>query len=229
MAKLNEIVYDVREAIKEFTDDSEIDDRYIAYLYNIKRAKYLRQDLNNYQKTTDNSIKQTFCIGVEEVNAAECGVEYNCETLLRTKMTIPTPIELSSKAAITSVKPSTKLAKPFNFISREKAHWIEGSSFSGSVYAFLDTDGYVYLYSTSDGYKLLECITITGIFENPLELKEFPDCCDCTAAESPCYDEDESEYPLQPHYIDLIRREIIAEFVQEKQIPEDKENDATDS
>lgn len=227
--KINEITYDLREAIKEYTDDSELDDRYLLYLYNVKRAKYLRQDLNNYQKVTDNSIKQTFCVGVEEVSANECGVSYNCETLLRTKSPIPTPLELSSKVAITSVKSSTKLSKPFNFISREKAHWVEGSPYSNSVYVFLDTDGYLYLYSSSDDYKLLECITVTGIFEDPLDLAEFPDCCECTAAESPCFDEDNSEYPLQPHYIDLIRREILKELIGYKQIPEDRENDATDS
>ena len=50
MAKFNEIIYDVREAVKQYSDDSELDDRYIKYLYNNKRSKYLRQDLNNYSK-----------------------------------------------------------------------------------------------------------------------------------------------------------------------------------
>lgn len=226
--KLNEITYDVREAIKEFTDDTELDDRYIIYLYNIKRAKYLRQDLNNYQKTTDNSIKQTFCVEVESVNSNECGISYNCDTLLRTKVVIPTPIELSSKVAITSVKGTGKLSNPFNFISREKANFIEGATYSNSIYTFLDTDGYLYLYSSSSDYKLLECITVTGVFEDPLDLSNFKDCCDCETSNA-CFDKENSEYPLQPHYIDLIRKEIISELIQEKQIKEDKVNDATDS
>lgn len=51
MSKVNEIIYDVREAVRQTTDDTDISDRYILYLYNIKRSKYLRQDLNNLQKT----------------------------------------------------------------------------------------------------------------------------------------------------------------------------------
>ena len=35
MAKVNEIIYDVREAIRQTTDDTDISDRYILYLYNI--------------------------------------------------------------------------------------------------------------------------------------------------------------------------------------------------
>ena len=56
MSKVNEIIYDVREAVRQTVDDSDISDRYILYLYNIKRSKYLRQDLNNLLKTIDISI-----------------------------------------------------------------------------------------------------------------------------------------------------------------------------
>ena len=67
MATTAEIIYDVREAIRQTTDDTDISDRYILYLYNIKRSKYLRQDLNNLQKTIDISILQTLCMELEEV------------------------------------------------------------------------------------------------------------------------------------------------------------------
>ena len=38
----------------------------------------------------------------------------------------------------------------------------------------------------------------------------------------------EDEYPLQPHFIDLIRQEIVKELAGLDQIPEDKKNDAID-
>ena len=43
---LSKIIYDIKESLKEYTDDSELDNRYIIHLFNIKRAKYLRQQLN---------------------------------------------------------------------------------------------------------------------------------------------------------------------------------------
>jgi len=81
MAKFEELAYDIREAVKAFSDDTELDNRYILYLYNIKRAKYLKQDLNNYQKTIDNSIKQTFCLDLEVVSANECSLDYDLVVL----------------------------------------------------------------------------------------------------------------------------------------------------
>jgi hypothetical protein len=56
MATVSEIVYDVREALKLYSDDAEITNSYIKYLYNIKRSKYLRRELNKFQRTVKINI-----------------------------------------------------------------------------------------------------------------------------------------------------------------------------
>lgn len=229
MAKVNELIYDVKERIKEFSDDTEFDNEYILYLYNIKRAKYLRQDLNNYQKTADNSILQSFNIGLEQVSADECDMEDMCETVMRSCKPIPTPIELHSRVALTRIKPTSRIALPFIFITKDRIPYISGSSFSNSIFVFLDDDNYLYFVSLSNSYNLLECVSVTGIFENPIDLTEFVTCCNCTEEETDaCFDLNTSEYPLQPHYIDLIKNEIVQELLQSKQVPEDRENNSTD-
>lgn len=227
MAKVNEIIYDVREALNAFSDDYEVDDRYILYLYDIKRAKYLRQDINNYQKTIDNSVKQTICLGMEEVDGNECSIDYSCGTILRSKQSIPRPIEAHTKVAITKVKPVTRIGVPFSFISKDKAPFIENSPFPNALYAFLDVDNYIYVYSKSESYKLLDCITVTGVFEDPTSLSTYSTCCNCEES-SACFDINESDYPLQPHYIDVIREEIIKDLIRSMQIPEDKVNNSID-
>ena len=225
--KVNELIYDVREALNMFSDDTEISNSYILYLYDIKRAKYLRQDINNYSKTIDNSVLQTICLGMEVVSSDECSVDYSCGTILRSKQAVPRPIEAHTKVAITKVKPIKRIGVPFNFISKDRAPFIEDAPFPNALYAFLDVDNYIYVYSESDSYKLLDCITVTGVFEDPTSLSEYSTCCNCGDT-SPCFNVDESEYPLQPHYIDLIREEIIKDLIRSIQIPEDKVNNSTD-
>lgn len=225
MAKLEEIVYDVREAVKEFADDSELDDRYILYLYNIKRAKYLRQDLNNYNRRIDISIQQSICLKMELVDGDDC--DDDCPKLLRSSLPVPKPLELHTKPAILNVKPTTKISVSFNFIPKQKIAFIDGSQFASGLYSFLDEDGYLYVYSLSEAYKLLKCVTLIGVFENPLDLSNYSNCCDCKD-EQPCFDEMKDNYPLQPHFIDLIKMEIVRELVGLKQIPEDKENNSND-
>lgn len=228
MAKINEILYDVREALRQYTDDSEISDRYILYLFNIKRSKYLRQDLNNLQKTIDFTILQTLCLELEEVSANECGLDLECETIMRTKQPLPKLLELHLKPSIISVKPTNKLSVPFNFITKERAVYSSNSPFKNSIFAFLDTDNHIYLTSQQDFVKLIDCITITAIFEDPLELQNYTNCCGCTPETSPCFNYEDSKYPIQPHHIDNIREEIVRSLIRTLQIPEDKNNNADD-
>lgn len=227
MAKLNEIIYDIRESLKAYTDDSEVDNRHLVYLINTKRAKYLRQDLNNMQKTVDLSIQQTFCLGLEEVSANECGVSLDCDKIVRTTKPLPKAIELALAPAITSIKPVNRLSLPFNFISKAKAPYVVHAPFGNSIYAFLDTDNHVYFISKSVVHKLIDCISVSGIFENPLDLISYKNCCNCPEEEAACYDEDK-EYPLQPHYVDLIKAEIVNDLLRLKKLPEDTENDSTE-
>lgn len=222
---VNKIVYDVREQLKQYTNDSDIDDRYILYLYNIKRAKYLRQELNNFQRTTDVTATQTLCLELEEVNILQCGLDLDCETIIRTKQPIPKPLELHIKSSITSVRPVNRISVPFSFLSKERAIYSQYSPFNKSIFAFLDNDLHIYLLSELDTLKLMKCITVTGVFEDPLELANYYNCCGCEQPKE-CFIIDETDYPLQPHYIDLIKNEIVNELAGKYKIPEDKENNS---
>jgi hypothetical protein len=225
--KINKIIYDIRTAIRDTVDDQRFSDRYLIHLYNLKRSKYLRNDANNLQKLIDNSILQKFCMDMEEVSVNECGLDYDCDTIMRSKTIIPIPLELHLKSAITEVKPTVKISKPFNFVNKERAIWSQYSPFAESIYAFLDTDKYLYLISKSETVKLIDCITVTGIFEDPLELQNYKNCCGCEEPKS-CFDIDDTEYPLQSHHIDSIRGEIIQTLVGSLKLPQDEINNAND-
>lgn len=223
---IRELIYDVREMLNQYSDDSDISDRYILHLLNLKRSKYLRNDLNNFQKTKDTSTLQTFCIGVEEVSAEKCGTSYECDTIMRTVSPIPKPLDLNLGSAITSVKSVKRLDNPFNFVTKERALFSKYSQFENTIYVYLDDDMYLYLISKSNVIKMLECITVTGVFENPEELKNFSDCCGCSNPTT-CFDEDTTEYPIPAHHSDNIRNEIIDLLVNKFKMPTDRANDGT--
>lgn len=228
MSTISQLIYSVREGISQHTDDSNISDRYILYLFNLKRSKYLRNDLNNFQKTIDLSILQTLCLELEEVNSNECNLSYDCGTIMRTKQKLPQPIELHLKPAIVTIKPTNRIAVPFNFVNKERAIWSKYSSFESGIYAFLDNDNYIYLVSESTAVKLIECISVTAIFEDPLALRDYKTCCGCEIPKA-CYDDLTTQYPLQAHHVDNIREEIIRSLLRQLlQVPEDENNNADD-
>lgn len=223
----NKLIYDVREMLKQYIDDSEISDSYILYLYGILRAKYIRQSENDFQKTTSILTTQTLCLALEKVSINECNFNIDCNEIVRTVLSIPKPLDLNIGTSITSVKPTNRIAVPFNFISKEKAIYSMKSPFNKSIYAFLDNDMKIYLLSGSDSLNLLDCLTITGIFEDPLELLSYTNCCNCEEA-TPCIDYDTIDYPLPAHYIDIIKADILNQLINKLNIPEDKVNDSND-
>lgn len=222
---IDKIIYDVREALKEYSNDSELDDRYIIHLYDIKRAKYIRQELNNFRHAIDISVKQTLCVELEEISKDECGDDIPCDRVLRTVRPLPDFLQLHHKPAIMRVGNTDRFSRPFSIVPMDGITYAGDSPFPNSVYASLHTDGHLYLNSEANGFRFLNCITVTGVFEHPLDLQSFKNCCGCTDTDS-CYDMSTTDYPIQPHLIDLIKNEIVNELVKLKQIPEDKLNDS---
>lgn len=229
MATIAQITYDVREKVQQYTDDSDIDDRFIIYLLNNYRSEILRQQLNNLQRTTDVSIRQTLCLKLKEVNSYECDLNYDCDKLMRTTVKIPIPIELHTKIALTQVKPTKRLTTPFNFVEKHRAVYALESDFPNGIYSFLDPDGYIYLLSNDNSYKMLECLTIEGIFSDPTELENFVNCCKCDEKDvSPCFDPNKTNYPLQPHLLRIVVDQVVQQLLRKLEVPQDRINNSTD-
>lgn len=228
MASQNELIYDIKEYLKAYSDDVELSDRHILYMYRKKRAKYLRRLLNDYTRKFDDLIIQSLCMELECVDRATCGLELGC-TIVRTVKPLPTLLELRSRDTLLSVGPTMVGGETFKIIKLSEVPYILEKPFSRGIYAFLNTDGHIYLISNNDAHILLECITVTGLFEDPDALADFTNCCkgDCGDDPTPCFSGDE-EYPLQSFLIDDISNEIKKELMARMRLTEDPENNATD-
>jgi len=77
--KLDKLIYSVREGLKDYSDDSDLSDRFIVFLLDIKRAQLISQKLNSYTTRTPSNAVQSLCIGLEEVNRYKCGIDINCD------------------------------------------------------------------------------------------------------------------------------------------------------
>lgn len=222
---LEKLVYDIREALKEYSDDSELDNRYIEYLWALKRAKYIRQDLDRFGREFNTTTLQTFCSPIEMVSTNECGLDLTCDKIARTTLTIPTLLQLSTRNSLYRVSPADKLSEKFTVIERNRAFASKDSLFDYTK-VFLHDDDRLYLVNKSGVYHT-DCISITGVFEDPVELKNYKECCDCDNDDT-CYDPYSDTYPISPHMIDPIRAELIKELAGVDVRKEDKQNNAED-
>lgn len=227
MATLAQVIYDIREAIKDYSDDSELDNRYITYLINVKRERFLKQRIDKLGRNFNNRILQTLCLEVEEVSSSECGLELGCDKILKTKETVPNLVQLTLKDAIQRVGPADQLARKFNLIEKERAALYSYSNFPASIKAFLDNTGYMYFISSEPMF--FDCVSVTGVFQDPTSLASYKNCCGCEeTSETVCFDVNETEYPADGELLDLIRADILKELIHRDKIQEDTRNDAQD-
>ncbi len=228
MATKLQIIYDVKELLKKYNDDSEYDDRHILYLYNIKRAKFLRQLLDDKTRGFDNILLQSLCLSFEEVDKALCGLEVGC-TIMKSTKPLPKLLEVRNRNTLVSIQPSIMLSKPFKVINFTEASYILDRPYSNGIYATVDVDGYIYLISNLEEHKLINCLYINAIFEDPSELESYSNCCDCENLQNEsCFDND-TDYPAPSFLIDDIRNEIIKLLITSKEkIKEDKNNNSDD-
>lgn len=224
--KLEKIIYDIRERLSQYQDDSKITDEYIAHLIGIARDTVLKNELNSYQNILSPMIMQSFCMELEMASAYDCGIESHCETMLRTVKPLPTPIKTAIGAAITSVKAAGKLAKPIRIISKEQAYYVLDTKYNKSLYCFIDTDLRLYFVSKNKMHTFMDCIYVTGVFSDPFELKDYGGTCSCDGPSKECFNELEMDYPVTGDHVYGITNMVFEILGRKLEIPEDKVNDS---
>lgn len=227
--KLNKIVYDVRESLSQYQDDSNISDEYIIHLINTYREKILKNELNNLQSIVSPMTLQSFCIKLEEVSAYDCGIDFNCETVLRSVKPIPVPIKTFYGPAITLVKTVGLFSKIMSMISQTQATYYLNNKFAKSVYYFLDPQMYLYFISRNEEYKMIDCVSIQGVFSDPFELSEYSNCCDCEdTQENTCANDLEINYPITGDLVADVVTLVVERLAHKLSVPEDKTNNSDD-
>lgn len=230
--KINKIVFDIRERLSLYQDDSNITNEYLIYLIGIYREKMLKNEMNNYQTIVSPLNTQSFCMPLEEVSAFTCGMELDCETIVRTKFPIPNPIKYLGGVGITAVRLADRRSKPLAKIDREAVPYFLHAKFRNGIYYFIDSDMHLYFLSKNDCINFIPCVYITGIFSDPLELEDFNfECVDCNEGETTpkCYDPLESDYPLTGDLVTDVVGLIQEMLTSSLNISEDKHNNADDT
>ena len=224
---LNEIIYRIREGIKETFDDSKVTDDYLANLFNSKRAYYIRREYNQLQRSVDNNVKQTIVIPLEEIEAEDCDCGI-ADEVMRTTVKVPHTLEIHNKNLITKVGTTDHLDTPFSFIESERAPFAGSNTYTKKhIFAYLHDNGYIYAFRRDNNtdYKSFGEISVTGVFDNPLELESFTD----PESGNQYFDHLVDQYPVKQWMIDFIVPEVIQSIVQRKQIPEDTTNNSADN
>jgi len=210
MATKAELIFSVKELLKEHTDDSLLSDDHIGFQVNAYRSMFLRQLYSDRSKSFDEAAKQTLCVTMAPTKSGTCGIDIGC-TILRSVERIPGLLSVKGRPALTRVGPPIIGSESYELVNSTQASMCIDDQYAGNV-AFI-MDGYIYLTGASPAVKLIKCLSITGIFDDPTDLEDFKiyETCGSITTEQ-CYVEDVSEYPIPGHMISQIILQIVKDF-----------------
>ncbi len=201
-----EIQYNIKELLKDHTDDSLLSTRHILYLFSLYRAKYVRQLYSDRAKEYDASVIQTLCVNMEMVDSGTCGLKTNCN-VLRSVERIPEALSIKGRNAITYIGPAAIGSRSFDLVTNESISACMEDEYA-TTSAFIE-DGYVYMAGLTPSIKMIKCIKVKGIFEDPELLEDFTVCNSCTDPSPTACVTDETAYPIPAHMVADVNTEVL--------------------
>ena len=222
---IREIVYRVQSAYQKGVPSSStrLRNRHIYSKIKTARSRVISQEKKKGQAISQFSYQTIPCIEMVEVPIHECPcIPPLGYCILRSKYKIPKTLTGADSDLIQSV---TSLDGNIRY---DPTTWQDVKYIKGNKYTGTDPNYFIrndYLYLTTKKYPVV--ITITGIFDDPVEASDYPSYC---GDESNCTPYMDREFPVEGDLVDAILElsfpELISIFNSNR---EDVTNNNTDN
>lgn len=213
-------IYDIKERLNDYADDSELSLEYISFLIDETRALIIRQSYRGIVATVPNTIKQQVNLELELSQENEF---VDLDDILKSTIALPRLIEGSKVNKALQVDNGSYKDIKFITVPVERFPYVGNNKYLRTyVYWTLGNDYKLYFTSGNARHKLLNDVRVHGVFENPKDAWEL----------SPDYDVDvdfnDTTYPIDSDMWVKISDIIMKILLPKEQIQEDKVNDAND-
>ena len=218
---INEIISRVRALYGKGTasDDIRLSDRLIYEKMCSSRALFIKREIDKKRQVSDWIVQTIGCLELQDAlpNECPCAPSPGCK-ILRSKKKIPKPVQSVIGAELESV------SNQDGSVMYSKTDWVKKKYKSGDKYTsgnpdYFIKDGYLFITTNS----LLQYISISGVFEDPLEPLEVNACL------TGCIYPHDEEFPIDAHLLDAVVQGAVQELIgMFKTMPVDNTNNAAE-
>lgn len=214
---LRGIINDILNIIRgsRVSNSERISQRQIEAWVNEYRSKLIKQDLDKNKRPNPDYVQVIDNIEVipYDLKTEEIDTEF---FVFRSKYRIPKSIDLNHKSGILFI--SNLYGDEIQLITENRANWQRFRRYTSSDKVCYLRDGYLYVHNN----KLLKYITISGIFEQPLEAINFND-----ANKGLRLQTQDIVYPIPANMIPILKQMILErELNILMSVPTDNKNDS---
>jgi hypothetical protein len=210
------------------SDDSRLSSRHIYNKIITVRSNLISQRINKHQKVSQWNYQTLPCVQLQKAtyNECPCIVDTSCE-VLRSVYKLPKAMVGLSSHLIQSVS-SIDGSILFTEVTWEEKKYKKDNKYTNTKPDFLiRNDGYLYA-TLKKGTPLI--ISVTGLWEDPNEVYNFPSYCDNAEDSTDCTSMLDREFPIQYEQIDTLIEMAAVELLDRfSKGREDLSNDSKDS
>jgi hypothetical protein len=222
---LNTIITDLLEIIRgaNVSDSETISKRQVEDWVNQYRSVLLKQDLDKGKFPNPDYIQD---IDYLKLELLDTGGGNNTSTILntdnyilRTILQIPNTLDLNFKSGFTYI--GTVDGNEIQFIPESRSKWRQYNKYTSHDAVCFLRDNYLYVMYN----KVIEYISVRGIFEIPSEVERFVN----PVTFQPYFSLD-SRYPIPSNQVPVLKQMILkGELGIEQQSPSDTKNDSNNN
>ena len=195
------------------SDDSRLTPRHIYNTLRSLRNMLLSEKSKKRQKISQWNYQTLPCVELIKAHASECPCipPIGCE-ILKTKYPIPkilTNYDSHLMQSVTTLDGETK----FDEISWTDKKNKKGNKYTADKPDYFFRNNHLFITHKSK----IKAVTMTGLFEDPIEVEKFPSFCPCTDCED-CTDIFDKEFPFDedgmPRLIEMAVEKLVVKFSQ---------------
>ena len=221
MATINQHLSNLRGLLQKYSRSNEYTDQFLFEILTGARADFLKTRLDRYNKVSDANY-MTICVELEKVKPHSCDcVPDGLDCLvLRTKYKIPNVLSGRNTDKITIRLIS---GRQISIMPENRWMLIKDDQIKAMDYTATWINGYFYFWNLPLTLRVIE---ITGLFTNPLDLTDIPNCSGDTP--SPCFQIASTDFPIQDEHKNFIYRKCFELLGLPLQAQQDLTNDSNE-
>lgn len=221
MATKLEIIYDIKERLNSYSDDSNLTVRYLSHLVDEYRAVFLKNKYSTFKRKIPSINKQRVVLTMSPERTSRYA-----GAILSSTSNIPDLLDATTFDNRMILSNSQLEAYNLNMVSPERfPHVALEDPFTRTlIYGSILDDQKLYLKSYDSNIQLMTEAKVWGVFAKPEDAWIL----------SPDYDssvdfEEDIDYPLEYEIMSDMIRTIVKDLTIKFEIPVDKQNDSDDS
>jgi len=222
--KINEAISRLRVILKNgiASDDNTLSNRFLYSILKTLRTKRIRQKLDSYLYLSPFYFLTIDCLPLELGKFADCPCFTNDCYILRSKYKLPKIMSTRNKLAIKAV--NTLNGDILSESSPTKEEYKKYTRTKKNELSYFIHNNYLFI----KGSTTLKVVSITAIFENPLDLASITAVdCNGTPLAITCFNPTTQDFPIDEDLFDDVENMALEKLMKTMiKLPEDNENNA---